>query len=268
MPSTALRVCILGHSGVGKSPVAKLFDVPGWEPFRVRDKPRNAEDAKVCKSKTEFAALQEAHKELVPLHPGPNSLKVYEDWTFFQIRGKDWQCLEHTADAKNPDKSLRIEIFAPVLLDLCKNHEKINKAFVLDPAHLVFIILNPTLDRFADMTEPSTALRQATLFAATERDRAQGKTPDLADGLKRTHHLSTELTAWRGLLTEYQASAVECLGWPHFEFRYHDAAGVSHARNELIRARATILDAAGNLRNRLEPHLKTQEQIVQLTDIV
>jgi len=52
-----LSVVILGHSGIGKSPLAHLFNVPGWEPFRVR-KPRNAQDARVCMNEEDAKELE------------------------------------------------------------------------------------------------------------------------------------------------------------------------------------------------------------------
>jgi hypothetical protein len=86
------RICILGHSGIGKSNLAALFKVAGWEPYRVRV-PRDAEDAAVCKSPDEFKklreeAIQKGLKHKFQIEAG-GDLEVYDDCSIFKVRGKD-----------------------------------------------------------------------------------------------------------------------------------------------------------------------------------
>ncbi|MGH8527859.1 MAG: hypothetical protein ACREXY_27670, partial [Gammaproteobacteria bacterium] len=242
----ALRLCIMGPSGVGKSPLSRLLNVQGWEPFRVRV-PRNAEDAKVCKTPDEYAALEEAHRSEAPLYEGPtgnpNKLRIYRSWSFFEVRGGH-QCLEHTPAAKDPAVSLRVEIFAPVLLEILQNLANLREAFALTQENLLLLLLNPTSRQFRDMSIPSEELRLATLVAVTERDRVTGKAVDLADALRRVEHLAAEVSAWSELCTRFPHNTVECLAWPHFEFRYTQLAqGPWHASAELDRARSTVLKA-------------------------
>jgi len=216
----ALRICIMGHSGVGKSPLAKLFKVGSWEPFRVRVS-RGAEDAKVCKTLEEYERLEADHYEK-PLYESPssspNKLRVYDDWSFFEVRGAK-QCLEHTLAAKDKFVPLRIEIYAPVFLEILKNSDSLTQAFALDRESLLILLLNPTSRLFRDMEKPSEELRLATLLATAERDRVLGKSVDLADSLRRVEHLNDELGAWRELRVSFPDNTVECCKWPHFEFR-------------------------------------------------
>jgi hypothetical protein len=235
------RICILGHSGIGKSNLADLFKVAGWEPFRVRV-PRDEKDALVCKSPDEFRILREAAirkglKHNIQIDAGGN-LEVYDDCSIFQVRGKD-QYLEHTKEAKSWDTILRIEIFAPVLVEMLKNWDKLRSIFCLDPARTLIILLNPTSKSFKTMSQPSQELCLSTALAVSERYRASGKAVDLADIIQRTEHLSGELAAWRELFAA-GANVVECLNWPYFEYRYK-ASGetlkvASQAREALWKA--------------------------------
>jgi hypothetical protein len=168
---------------------------------------------------------------------------VYEDWSFFEVRGAK-QCLEHTAAAKNKSVPLRVEIFAPVLLEMLKNVDALGNAFALGTENLLLLLLNPTSRSFFDMKEPSEELRLATLFATTERYRVMGKNVDLADSLRRVEHLNGELAAWRELCHLFPKNTVECRGWSHFEFRYTSLAEEPHyAQTELGRARQSLLQA-------------------------
>jgi len=235
----------MGHSGIGKSPLTKLFKLTGWEPFRIRI-PRNAEDAKVCKSPAEYDDLERRYVGAQLLYAGePDSsskLRVYEDWSFFEVRGAR-QCLEHAA-AKVVSVPLRIEVFAPVFLEMLKNQGSLKSAFALSTENLLILLLNPTSTPFRDMHEPSQELRLATLFAVTERDRLMGKGVDLADGLRRVDYLAEELAAWREILELFPMNTVECRNWPHFEFRYTSPAqGPWHGQVELGQARKRVLGA-------------------------
>lgn len=107
----------------------------------------------------------------------------------------------------------------------------------------MFIVLKPTDESFVEMTQPSTELSLATLVATSERDRVKGRVVDLADSLRRVGYLREELSAWQVFCRSYPTSTVECLRWPHFEYRYGKRASTEH-RQELERARESILRAA------------------------
>lgn len=242
----AIRLCIMGPSGVGKSPLSRLFNVQGWEPYRIRV-PRNAEDAKVCKTPDEYAALEAGHRSKKLLYESPasstNKLRVYRTWSFFEVRGSR-QCLEHTPEAKDAAMPLRVEIFAPVLLEILQNLDAVRDAFAVSHENLLVLLLNPTSRPFREMSAPSEELRLATFSAATERDRVAGKAVDLADALRRVEHLQDEVAAWRELSALFPLNTVECMMWPHFEFRYTQPGhGPWHAASELGRARASMMKA-------------------------
>jgi len=234
-----LRVCILGHSGVGKTHLAQLFALEGWEPFRVRE-PRNPTDAALCKTPAEYAALKAGRADVAPVYRGgpPNDLRVYEDWSFFAVRNGA-QCLEHTAAARDRSTSLRVEIFAPVLAELLEHHDEIDgRAFSLDPDDIVVLLLNPTARSIHEMVEPTDELRLATLFAIRERATVDDGDFDLADALRRSEFLDVELDAWKKV-AKFVPHTVECLRWEHFEYRY-----LVKGPSELSRARESVLAAA------------------------
>lgn len=234
------RVCIMGHSGAGKSPLAKLFKVDGWEPFRVR-KPRNKEDAKVCKSPEEYAVLETKYQNEKPLYESPpsspNHLRVYKDWSFFKVRGAK-QCLPHTEAARDPEAALRIEIFGPVLLEMIKAGDVLRPAIALNLSNLFIILLNPTSVSFARMESPSPELRLATALAIMERKRSSGDMPNLADALRRAEHLDGELYAWREFISSFSGNTLECMRWAHFEYCYSngEAQEQTKAKSSLFKA--------------------------------
>jgi hypothetical protein len=270
-----MRICIVGHAGIGKSPISRLFRIEGWEPFRVR-KPRNEEDKKVCKTLAEYQVLLEGCQKDEALYEGSgtsdNALRVFTDWSFFKVRG-DPQCLEHTAAAKDPAISIRVEIFAPVLVEMIENSAKISAAFHLALEDLVIIMLNPDSVSFAKMTTPSVPLCLATHTAVSERNRVQGKPTDLPDMLKRIDYLTGELEAWVKLKNLVRKNTIECLRWPHFEYRYSSPCScLANAQAELIRARATLVKAIHNQASHLEvqllPLIRSETEILGLTKIV
>lgn len=234
------RLCILGHSGVGKTHLAQLFDLEGWEPYRVRS-PRSEADAAVCTSPAEYDALLAARRARPLVYGGgpPNELRVYDDWSFFSVRDTQ-QCLEHTAAARDPSVPLRIEIFAPVLAEMLEHEDELDgRAFALDRDDLIVLLLNPTARSIHDLDEPSDELRLATLFAIRERAAVSDGDFNLADGLRRVEHLDAEFEAWKRI-AKFVPNVVECLRWEHFEYRYFRPDGGA----ELSRAQASILAAA------------------------
>jgi hypothetical protein len=270
-----MRMCIVGHAGVGKSPFSKVFKLQGWEPYRVRE-PRDAEDAKVCKTPHEYEALlRECREKQKPHYDGgsssQNHLLVYDQWSFFKVRN-DRQCLELTPAAKDASQSLRVEIFAPVLVEMIENRTQIASAFPLDLDDLAVVILNPDSTPISEMASPSLPLTLATHTAVAERSRAQGKPTDLPDILKRVDYLAGELKAWQDL-QRIVPDTVECRRWKHFEYRYSTPrACLANAQAELIRARDTLVKAveeqATHLVAAITPFLRSDAEILKLTTIV
>ncbi len=274
-----IRAVICGHSGIGKTPLGSLFNVPAWEPFRIRV-PRDRKDASLCKSQAEFDALEQAQRARwgQPLYespPGhPNYLRVYREWSFFQFRGRN-QCLVHIAAARGEENSLRVEISVPVFVEMLRNRDRLREAFSLDPANLIVILLNPTSQSFQEMPAPSIELYLATQYAVSERSRLQHGSVELADSLRRVEFLRDELAGWRELWRMCPQSTIECRQWAHFEFRYwfpDRSPPEGSAQAELCRARESLLGATGeqapHLLARLEAVLRTPDEIAKLDDIV
>jgi hypothetical protein len=205
----------------------------------------------------------------------PNRLRVYQNCSFFLVRLAK-QCLQHTKAAKDASVPLRIEVFAPAFLEMLKAGRVLKDAFVLNPLNLMILLLNPTSVSVREMQERSVEIKQATLFAVTERYRVQGKAVDLADGLRRVEYLAEELDAWKGFAEFLPGNTLECLRWPHFEFCYGPPDNTAQARAELLKARKSLFDAIGrqwplhahDLGNRLSQILLTEAEIQALINIV
>jgi hypothetical protein len=258
--------------------LSKLFNVEGWDPKRVR-KPRTPEEESLCISEDKYEKLlgDPSKGQLLYESPpdNPNQLRIYENWSFFLVRIAK-QCLEHTKAAKDANVPLRIEVFAPVLLEMLRASPLLKDAFVLNPSNLLILLLNPTSVSVRAMQEPPEELKQATLVSVTERYRVQGKAIDLADGLRRVDYLVEELEAWKGFAEFLPGNTLECLRWPHFEFCYGPPGNTAQARAELLKARKALLDAIGrqwplhahDLSTRLGHIMRTETEIQALTNIV
>ena len=240
-PPNTLRVCVLGHSGIGKSPLSKLFKVKPWEPLRVRP-PRNEADRPNCMSPEKSLELENKYKNEKPLNKNwkrsPNKLRVFKDWSSFEVRGKK-QWLEHTKEAKDGTVSLRVEVYAPVLVELLNNLSDLKEAFTLDLDNFLIFILNPTSCSFKNMKEPSEELKIATRFAITMRSYLQDKDVDPEDVRSRVKNLNSELQAWKQLINNPQVKTLECKKWPHFEFVC--LISEDNARATLRKARSSLL---------------------------
>jgi hypothetical protein len=217
------RICILGPSGIGKSPLAELFTADRFEPRRRRE-PRNQEEVPITVTAADYEEQRRNHSEQrrEARYSDPHgvwAIEVYEDVSFLKVRGKD-QLLEH-GTPHAPSTPLRIEIFAPTLCALFQHHRQLpsNLASRVDPKRTLVVILNPTSTSFRSMTSPTPELVIAVLQATTERARVQGGPIDLGDALERVRSLDAELSAWRRILRGRYVKAAECLCWQHFEFR-------------------------------------------------
>jgi hypothetical protein len=257
-----LYLCIMGHSGIGKSNLSDLFTVPGWDPFRVR-KPRDKDDKAMSKEDFETLLVKgvldqtnvggkkyERGKLVFPETPpeensddGAFIQKIYMDkglcicknWSFFKVRDAD-QCIRHE-DFK-AKSSMRIEIFPPHLLTLRKEWKKLKPAIELTADNILVVLLNPTACSFENMPEPSHELRMSCALSVMERARVKGEVPDLADALRRVGYLNEELVAWKAFISNVEINTLECLEWSHFEYRYHfdKLAELNRARMSLFNA--------------------------------
>ena len=245
------HICLLGPSGIGKSPLSALFRLLGFDPKRVRG-PRDAKDKELCISEPDAAGVfqRDAMRPdgSAPPWPGPKApddwFVVGGRWLFFSVRG-DRQCLEFR-DEKGRQvlrSSRRVEIFGPRLLDILNDRDGSRGAVGLSPENLVVFLLNPSARRYDEMaTGPDEDLKQATFYAIAKRTELQGKPVDVPDVQKRVRRTAEELEAWVEIKARLGACCVECTGWKHFEFRYHQPHGsFTDARRELISARDTVL---------------------------
>jgi hypothetical protein len=279
-----VHVCILGPSGIGKSPLSKIFNLPGMDPKRVRA-PRSKEDRRLCISEQAAIKLfeKEAKGEEWPTHPAePNWFVFGDHWLFFSAGG-DRQCLRFK-DAENHlllRSQMRVEIFAPCLRDIL-NDDKKSGQVGLRKEKLVALLLNPSATSYKDMKkadepEPDEDLKQATFYAVTKRTELQRKPVSVPDAQKRVRRLPEELKAWVKIMGLISDPAIEFTSWQHFEFRYHQPDGsLEDARRELLSARDTVLAGLYNratespvVRRFLDSGvIRSSAEILELTGIV
>lgn len=226
--SDLFHVCILGPSGIGKSPLASLFWLPGLDPLRVRE-PRDEKDRALCISESD--AIDLYHREAPGATPWPtpkaanNWFAIGEHWLFMSVRG-DRQCLRFKEDNGTPvlRSRRRIEVFGPRLLDILRNKNGCQSRIDLNPSNVVILLLNPSAQTYDEMSgSPDDDLKQATFYAITKRAELQGKPVDVPDSQKRVRRLADELQAWVSLKHLDKLCCLEYTAWPHFEFRYHQS---------------------------------------------
>jgi hypothetical protein len=275
------HVCILGPSGIGKSPLASLFRLPGLDPLRVRE-PRDEKDKALCILEPD--AIDLYNRDVSDAGPwstsetDPDWFVLGAHWLFMSVRG-DQQCLRFAEeDGTSVLRShRRVEVYAPRFLDILTNKANCQNVIDLTPENVVILLLNPSAQSFGKMLgSPDDDLKQAAFYAITKRTEMQGKPVDVPDSQKRVRRLPDELAAWCALKSLVGPTCVEYTAWPHFEFRYHQPKqGVQSARRELLSARDTILarlyDEQSNsvIKSLLSSDIiRTSAEILELTDIV
>jgi len=164
-----IRPVLLGPSGIGKTPLSKLFKLESWHPYRVRA-PRNEEDAKTCLSPEEYQRRERLHAQDTPLYEGARRLRVYRERSLVEVRGTA-QCLEHTPSIGDPSRAVLIELFAPVFVELLRNRERISPVVRLDPNDLLVLLLNPTSVSCAEIRDVPEALSAVIRCGILERSR-------------------------------------------------------------------------------------------------
>ena len=275
-----IHLCGLGPSGIGKSPLAALFRIPGFEPYRVRE-PRDEKDRLVCKSPAEakdiFIAQGFPADEWPTGKARDDWFCVGSEWLFFSARG-DKQCLqfqdEHAHLLRN---AKRIEIFAPRLVEILGNKDGSGDKLAITSDNLAVILLNPSAAPFTQMKgKPDIELEQATFYAITKRTELQGKPVDLPDALKRIRRLPEELVAWVQIQKQARAS-LECTAWQHSEFRYFQPGGNKQdavrelltARDRLLREMQAAASANPTFASLLRSDvIRSAEEVLKITDIV
>lgn len=278
-----VHVCILGPSGIGKSPLTSLFRLPGLDPLRVRE-PRDEKDRPLCISEPDAAEL--FAKETVgqsvawPAPTAPSGWFVLgERWLFIGVRD-DRQCLRFQEDNGRPllRSQRRVEVFAPRLLDILNDRDGSQSKISLSTDNLVVLLLNPTPTSYEAMTdEPDELLRQAMFYAITKRSELQRKPVDIPDAQKRISAIKDELMAWKAIKKLVGVSCLEFRSWKHFEFRYHQPDGSpADSRRELLSARDVILaklhraaQTSPVVSQFLDSNvIRSSAEILQLNDIV
>lgn len=266
---------IIGPPGIGKSNLACLFSVPGWEPLRIRI-PRNEKDTLVCISEKEAKLIfaEEFGKGNWPKSKVDEKwFHVGRQWIFFCVRA-DKQLLQIRDEkgAQLSHQQKRIEIFAPRLIDILRNRKNSGRAVGLSPNNVVIICLNPGATSYSRMTQATEELKQVTFYGVTKRSELQRNPVDIPDALKRVRRLDEELKAWQRL-KEMVPNFVECTSWCHFEFRYHQPSGtLADARRELRSARETLIEGISQLKDETAKQavlgiMRSEKGITKLKDI-
>ncbi|MFA6387404.1 MAG: hypothetical protein WCW32_02905 [Candidatus Paceibacterota bacterium] len=199
-------------------------------------------------SQRRFEQLFAQQSGKIPIYRDPDPLTrrlyIFEDWSFFRIRGTADQCLEHIPAARDSSLPLKIEIYAPIFLQLLRLHgqfpEIAEKVVSCDNKDLLIILLNPTGLTYLGMEKPIKQLRSATFTAVVERARVQNLSRNLDEARQRADYLDEELPAWRELMSDGYP-VVECIYWPYFEFSY-GSGDLARARVQLMTARQYIID--------------------------
>jgi len=275
------HVCVLGPSGIGKSPLASLFRLAGFDPLRVRD-PRDDKDRALCIPEPDAIDLYVREAASAGPWPTPKAptdwFVIGDHWLFISVRG-DRQCLRFAEKEGRPvlRSSRRVEVFAPRLADLLKDRDGCQSKIDLKPDNVIILLLNPSATSYDTMaSSPDDDLRQATFYSITKRTEFQRKPVDIPDAQKRVRRLPEELVAWIEIKRLVGPSCVEYTRWQHSEFRYYQPDGSqAAARRELLSARDTVL--AGLYEAQTNPVVQrllasdvicSSGEILELTDIV
>jgi|GEM_PF-1755348 hypothetical protein len=268
-----LRLAICGPSGIGKSIIMNLLAIPGADPRRVRI-PRMNDDPKICMQPKKFETLK---RGLESRAEGPvyksGDLAVYSDWAVFRIRGKDWQALPLDGALKDTQSRIRVEIFAPTLLKLLRQQNKLRDILPLQAAETLIILLNPTQTSYRLMNGPTRELREATFRLIYERMLATNTriVPEQIQDIQRRsgQYLAEELGAWKKLAA--LGNCVEYLGWRHSEAECildnltAESFGIRRSGIRSLRIKRDILhgvaEKAPQYWSRIRDAFKTKEEI-------
>jgi len=214
----------MGHAGVGKSPLGKLFrdEVLRIEPYRVREAPRGKDDS--------FYASQEVRDKLKLLSSRGiieviNDIEIHPMVTFFKVRDSD-QFL-FTPVGPYGDRSYKVEIYAPVLLHLLDFDitREILPFLVGGKQNLALIlILNSCRKPLNSKVFKVSELEAKTELAVMCRHELKGTPREEAekDAKKRVQSLHEELPAWKALGTKStpEFAVVDIDAWEYLEYTY------------------------------------------------
>jgi len=254
-------IMLIGHSGVGKSPLENIFKpaVKISAPLRVRDRPRDEKDIFYIPQQVRDT-LKNLNREKVLAVSG--DIVVYSSVIFFPVRGNDQVVINHSNDSH---EYMKYEIFAPVYYKLL-NIPEVREFYPFltgGPDHRVLVILlNPTPAGFLDMGFDKTGLLKKAENGLRCRHKLMG-TEQLEiekDVAKRIKHINDELPAWKALLNIPgnfpNFFVLEILNWEFFEYTYNakpveDFNNVlpvtgdkkEYTRFRLIKARDVIINA-------------------------
>jgi hypothetical protein len=219
-----LTTIVMGHAGVGKSPLNRLFrdEVLRIEPYRVREAPRGKDDS--------FYASQEVRDKLKLLSSRDiieviNDIEIHPMVTFFKVRGSD-QFL-FTPIEPYGDRPYKVEIYAPVLLRLLEfDITREILPFLVGGKHnlVLILILNSCRKPLNNKLFKVSELEAKTELAVMCRHKLKGTPSEKAekDAKKRIQSLHEELPAWKTLGTKSapEFAVVDIDRWEYLEYTY------------------------------------------------
>jgi len=251
------NVCVIGGSGVGKSTVLRYVfaeTTARVDPYRARpDGARKGEDRFVSPQMWEHlrqmshalygkpvVELSSARGGMDPCSIGGRDLKqwlkIYADASFFTVREDTQVLLHHDLDLNAEFR--KVELFAPVFRAILANEPARRAMPFLKDATTIFILLNPLAKSVrdiqpSDITDNAGWMREDWADLQYQRSLILGdldgldkteREKKLSKMMDRVDKMPYEVTAWKGLqVMSEQPDAVrfvECLGWPHFEYKY------------------------------------------------
>ena len=243
----AINLCILGAAGVGKSVLNDLLKdgVEIIEPFRARTEgarygekvyisPVILSELLILNRRVDRGPILciDSDKNIFPPYLSGNHefrkwLEVYQRATFFMV-GNTKQILLHH---KIKSELRKVEIFAPVLLDILENRALRGIIpFLENIEKTIFLLLNPLNESILNF-DPRQIInwagwgRNQWQEIQDKRNKQKNKRVEPGDVQARIELLPIEMEAWRAFAqmaekNKERYSFIECVKWNHFEYKY------------------------------------------------
>ena len=252
------NLCILGASGTGKSILNDLLkdNIEIIEPYRARNEGARASEKVFIPPEivSELLILNrrldrgpilslDSDKHIFPPYiSGEHSfrkwLEVYKRATFF-LMGNNRQVLLHQ---KIKSDLRKIEIFAPVLLDILENralHDVI--PFLGGVRKTIFLLLNPLSESIMNF-DPKQIInwagwgRKQWQEIQDKRNKLKCHRVDPHEVQTRIDLLPIQAETWRSFAAladedKEHFGFIECIKWKYYEYKFLEKGNKEHTKN-------------------------------------